>query len=152
MIYTLANIWVIYTLANIWVIYTLANIWVTYFLMANILVIYPCFILPFPKKGDRGLAKNYQAITLTFVAAKIYNALLRNRTEPKIENIGRIKMAFGEIDPRRHKFWLSVKFLKVYMLKTYRQQYYLSTSPRPLVPYTAKMEQVLIAYSHNDAI
>ena len=36
-------------------------------------------ILPFPKKGDSGLAKNYQGITLTFVAVKIYNALLRNR-------------------------------------------------------------------------
>ena len=27
------------------------------------------------------------------------------------------KMAFGEIDPRRHKFWLSVDFLKVYVQK-----------------------------------
>ena len=44
-------------------------------------------ILPFPKKGDLGLAKNYRGITLTSVAAKIYNALLRNRIEPKIDNI-----------------------------------------------------------------
>ena len=44
-------------------------------------------ILPFPKKGDLGLAKNYRGITLTFIAAKIYNALLRNRIEPKIDNI-----------------------------------------------------------------
>ena len=44
-------------------------------------------ILPFPKKGDIGLAKNYRGITLTFIAAKIYNALLRNRIETKIENI-----------------------------------------------------------------
>ena len=44
-------------------------------------------ILPFPKKGDLGLAKNYQGITLTSIAAKIYNALLRNRIEPKIDNI-----------------------------------------------------------------
>ena len=36
-------------------------------------------ILPFPKKGDLGLAKNYRGITLTSIAAKIYNALLRNR-------------------------------------------------------------------------
>ena len=40
-------------------------------------------ILPFPKKGDLGLAKNYRGITLTSIAAKIYNALLRNRIEPK---------------------------------------------------------------------
>ena len=44
-------------------------------------------ILPFPKKGDLGLAKNYRGITLTSIAAKIYNALLWNRIEPKIDNI-----------------------------------------------------------------
>ena len=44
-------------------------------------------ILPFPKKGDLGLAKNYRGITLTSIAAKIYIALLRNRIEPKIDNI-----------------------------------------------------------------
>ena len=42
-------------------------------------------ILPFPKKGNLRLAKIYQGITLTSIAAKIYNALLRNRIEPKIE-------------------------------------------------------------------
>ena len=44
-------------------------------------------ILPFPKKGDLELAKNYRGITLTSIAAKIYNALQRNRIEPKIDNI-----------------------------------------------------------------
>ena len=44
-------------------------------------------ILPFPKTGDLGLVKNYLGITLTFIAAKIYHALLRNRIEPKIDNI-----------------------------------------------------------------
>ena len=44
-------------------------------------------ILPFPKKGDLGLAKNYRGITLTSTAAKIYNPLLRNCIEPKIDNI-----------------------------------------------------------------
>ena len=33
-------------------------------------------ILLFPKKGDLGLPKNYRGITLTSIAAKIYNALL----------------------------------------------------------------------------
>ena len=33
------------------------------------------------------LAKNYRGITLTLIAAKIYNALLRNCIEPKIDNI-----------------------------------------------------------------
>ena len=48
-------------------------------------------ILPSSKKGDLGLAKNYQGMTLKSIAAKIYNALLRNRIEPKIDNILRKK-------------------------------------------------------------
>ena len=48
-------------------------------------------ILPFTKKGDLGLAKNYWGITLTSIAAKIYNVLLRNRIEPEINNIFRKK-------------------------------------------------------------
>ena len=44
-------------------------------------------IIPFPKKGDLGLANNYRGITLTSIAAKVYNAQLRNRLEPKINNI-----------------------------------------------------------------
>ena len=42
---------------------------------------------PFPKNGDLGLAKNYRGITLTSIAAKIYNALPRHRIELKINNI-----------------------------------------------------------------
>ena len=72
----------------------------------------------FPKKRNFGLAKIYRSITLTSIAATIYNALLRNRIEPKIEKTGRTKMAFGEINPRHHKFWQSVEFLKVYVQKT----------------------------------
>ena len=48
-------------------------------------------ILPFLKKNDLGLAKNYRGITLTFIVAKIYNVLLRNRIEHKIDNILRKK-------------------------------------------------------------
>ena len=44
-------------------------------------------ILPFLKKGDFGFAKTYRGVTLTSIAAKIYNTLLRNRIEPKIDNI-----------------------------------------------------------------
>ena len=47
------------------------------------------FIVPFPKKGDVGLANNYRGITLTSIAAKICNAFLRNRIEHKIDNIFR---------------------------------------------------------------
>ena len=41
-------------------------------------------ILPFPKKGDLGLAQNDRGITIKSIAVKIHNALLRNRIEPKI--------------------------------------------------------------------
>ena len=44
-------------------------------------------ILPFPTKGDLGLAPNYRGITLTAIAAKIYNLLLLNRIRPALENI-----------------------------------------------------------------
>ena len=61
-------------------------------------------ILPFPKKGDLGLAKNYQGITLTSIAAKIYNALLRNRIEPKIDNIlGKNQNGFWRNRSMTHK-------------------------------------------------
>ena len=42
-------------------------------------------ILPFPKKGDIGKTSNYRGITLTSIAAKIYNALLLNRIQPEME-------------------------------------------------------------------
>ena len=44
-------------------------------------------IVPFLKKGDHGIAEKYRGITHTSIAAKIYNSLLRNRIEPKIEEI-----------------------------------------------------------------
>ena len=60
---------------------------------------------PFPKKRNLGLAKNYRGITLTSIAAKIYNALLRNRIEPKIATyLEKTKMASEEIDPRPNKY------------------------------------------------
>ena len=79
-------------------------------------------ILPFPKKGDLGLAKNYRGITLTSIAAKIYNALLRNRIEPKMENILRKNQ--------------NERSVQAFRQKTYRRHYYLSTLPRPSIPYT----------------
>ena len=38
-------------------------------------------ILPFPKKGDVGFAKNFRSITLTYI-----QSLLGNRREPKVDN------------------------------------------------------------------
>ena len=44
-------------------------------------------ILPFRKKGDLSIAKNYRGITLTAVLAKIYNLLLLNRIRPEVDLI-----------------------------------------------------------------
>ena len=48
----------------------------------------------FHKKGDLRIVKIYCGVTLTFIAAKIYNALLLNCIEPENEKILRIKMVF----------------------------------------------------------
>ena len=42
-------------------------------------------LLPFPKKGDLGLTKNYCGIILTAIAATIYNLMLLNKLRPKID-------------------------------------------------------------------
>ena len=42
-------------------------------------------MFPFPKKGDLGIAKKYQSITLTSIVAKVYNALFLNCIKPEIE-------------------------------------------------------------------
>ena len=73
-------------------------------------------ILPFPKKGDLGLAKNYRGIDTYIIAAKIYNAQLRNHIEPKIDNILR-KNQNGFRRNRSttsHKYWPSVESLKAF--------------------------------------
>ena len=44
-------------------------------------------ILPYPKKGDLGVASNYRGIKLTPIAAKLYNSMLLNRIQPKIEEV-----------------------------------------------------------------
>ena len=44
-------------------------------------------IVPFPKKGDLSKPGNYRGISLSPVAAKIYNKLLLNRISPSIETL-----------------------------------------------------------------
>ena len=73
--------------------------------------------LPFTEKDDLRLAKNYWGITLTSIAAKIYNALLRNHKEPKIEKILRKNQNGFQRNRSRTSQILTVKFLKVYMQK-----------------------------------
>ena len=42
---------------------------------------------PSQKKGDLSLATNYRGITLTPIAAKIYNSMLLNRIQPEVEKV-----------------------------------------------------------------
>ena len=42
-------------------------------------------ILPFPKKGNLNITKNYRGITLTAISAKIYNLVLLNRIRPAVD-------------------------------------------------------------------
>ena len=44
-------------------------------------------ILPLPKKGDPTVTDNYRCITVTCIAAKIYNTLLRERIQPTLDMI-----------------------------------------------------------------
>ena len=44
-------------------------------------------ILPFPKKGNHRIIKNYRGITLTSIATNVYNVVLFNYIEPEIEKI-----------------------------------------------------------------
>ena len=74
-------------------------------------------ILPFPKKGDLGLSKNYRGITLASIATKIYNALLCNHIEPKIDNILWKKQNGFQRNRSTMSQILTVKFLKVYVQK-----------------------------------
>ena len=47
-------------------------------------------LVPLPKKGDLGYAKQYSGISLTVIAAKIYNKMLLLRIRPHIEPLLRI--------------------------------------------------------------
>ena len=48
-------------------------------------------IIPLPKKGDLGDTVNYHGISLTVVAAKIYNKLLLERIRSHLDPLLRIK-------------------------------------------------------------
>ena len=45
------------------------------------------YILPFPNKVDLSVIDNYRGITLTCIAAKIYNTIIRERIQPAIDEI-----------------------------------------------------------------
>ena len=109
-------------------------------------------ILPFPKKGDLGIAKNYQSIILT--SAKIYNTLLRNRIELKIDKI---------LKKNQNGFWgnrftmsqiLTIRqILEGVRAKTLEATILSVDFAKALDSiHRGKMEQILLAYGHNDTI
>ena len=106
-------------------------------------------ILPFPKKGDFGLAKNYQGITLSPIAAKIYNTLLCNRIEPKIEKI----LRKNQDGFRRNRSTISQILTISRILEGVRAKNLEATisfvdfSNAFDSIYRGKMEQLLLAYS-----
>ena len=105
-------------------------------------------ILPFPKRGDLGLVKNYRGITLTSIAAKIYNALQRNRIEPKIDNILRKNQNGFQRNRSTTSQILTIRRI----LESVRTKNLLAT--KLFVDFTkafdsihrGKMEQILLAY------
>ena len=106
-------------------------------------------ILPFLKKGDLRLAKNYCGITLTSIVAKIYNALLQNCIEPKIDNI----LRKNQNDFRRNRSMTSQILTICRILEGIRAKYLQATIL--FVNFTkafdsiprGKIEQILLAYS-----
>ena len=53
------------------------------------------YILVFFRKSDHGITKNYNCITLTAIAAKVYNVLLLNGIQSKVEKILRENYRFS---------------------------------------------------------
>ena len=43
--------------------------------------------IPVPQKGDPSKVENYRGVTLTCIAAKIYNTILRKRIQPEIDTV-----------------------------------------------------------------
>ena len=100
-------------------------------------------ILTFPKTGDLGLAKNYRVTTLKTISAKIYNALLRNNVEPKIDII----LWKNQNGFRRNRSTTSLILTIHRMLKGARAKNIQVTLL--FVDFTihrGKMEQILLAY------
>ena len=108
---------------------------------------------PLPKKGDLEIAKNYRGITLTSIAAKIYNGRLINCIEPEIEKI----LRKNQNGFRRNRY-TSQMLITRWILEGGRVNKKLMHFSRLFDIHRGKMEQILSAYdlpqrnicSHND--
>ena len=82
-------------------------------------------ILLFLKKGDLRITKNYRGITLTVIAAKVYNALLLNHALPEIEKIRKNQNGFQSNQSTISQILIFPFFYssKEYVQKISRQHY-----------------------------
>ena len=73
-------------------------------------------------KTNSGITKDCPVISLTSIAAKIYNALLLSSIELEIKKIFKKNQKFfGETDPQHHIFKQFWRFLKGIWLHTQRE-------------------------------
>ena len=103
---------------------------------------------PLPKKGNLGLAKNYRGITLTSIAAKIYNALLQNRKEPKINKIlWKNQNGFRRNRSTYSQILTIRRILKSIQAKNLQATLVFVDFPKAFDSiHRGKMEQILLAY------
>ena len=110
--------------------------------------------------GDLGIAKNYQGITVTSIAAKIYNTLRRNCIEPKIEKIlGKNQNGFQRNRSTTAKILTIRRILKGVRAKYFEATILFVDFSKVFDSiHKGKMEQILLANGlppknrHNDAI
>ena len=61
-------------------------------------------------------------------------------------------MASEEKDPRPLKYWPSVESIKAYGQKNYKRYYYLSTLPRPSIPFTEERWNIVAGVLQGDTL
>ena len=103
----------------------------------------------FLKKRGLGLAKNYWGITLTSIAAKIYNALLGNHIEPKIENILRKNQNSFQRNRSRTSQILTIRWILEGVCEKIQEATILFVDFTKAFDsiHRRKIEQILLAYS-----
>ena len=94
-------------------------------------------LLPFPKKGNLGITKNFRGITLTPIAAKIYNLMLLIRLRPEIDPI--LRKPSKRIQSKQIHLGTNIDHPKNIRKSksenlTFQQPSYLSTSLKPSIP------------------
>ena len=82
-------------------------------------------ILRFPNKGDLGIDKNDRSITFISIAVKIYNALLLNHMEPKIDKVLKKNQNGFQRNQSMTSQILTIRRILCVRAKTSKKHYYL---------------------------